>query len=289
MLHLALRSFFFIVIILGYSTGIWRLINDYFRHEFQTFLEQESKANRYILQDPPAVTVGSKQAGKQLLHADAPQRSPLLDEVILNVGQTLTDRGGREGGKATPEGDHQKVTNSISEFSNPIVESSSSSSSSSTVTQNEGTPPRRNPPASVEGWQKGGVSLPASELQTGPGSGQKMVAVSHDGSSREKAAIEMAAGPVIAAEAAAEVTDIRPTPGARKQYELRGEESEEDKWISYWQEPRQERKDIDASASAFCSIGAQPSDENPSGALRPQGEAVAAGGEQPSACGSGGK
>ncbi|XP_052867383.1 uncharacterized protein LOC128273453 [Anopheles cruzii] len=52
MLLLALRSFFFVTILLGYSTGIWRLINDYFRREFETFLQEEAKANKYLLQDP---------------------------------------------------------------------------------------------------------------------------------------------------------------------------------------------------------------------------------------------
>uniref|UniRef100_A0A182TAG3 Uncharacterized protein n=1 Tax=Anopheles maculatus TaxID=74869 RepID=A0A182TAG3_9DIPT len=53
MLLLAFRSFFFIAVILGYSTGIWRLINDYFRREFQTYLEEESQTNKYLLRDPP--------------------------------------------------------------------------------------------------------------------------------------------------------------------------------------------------------------------------------------------
>lgn len=53
MLLLAFRSFFFIAVILGYSTGIWRLINDYFRREFQTYLVEESQTNKYLLRDPP--------------------------------------------------------------------------------------------------------------------------------------------------------------------------------------------------------------------------------------------
>ncbi|XP_058064434.1 uncharacterized protein LOC131214090 [Anopheles bellator] len=53
MLLLALRSLFFVTILLGYSTGIWRLINDYFRREFETFLQEEAKVNKYLLQDPP--------------------------------------------------------------------------------------------------------------------------------------------------------------------------------------------------------------------------------------------
>lgn len=53
MLLLAFRSFFFIAVILGYSTGIWRLINDYFRREFQTYLAEQAQTNKYLLRDPP--------------------------------------------------------------------------------------------------------------------------------------------------------------------------------------------------------------------------------------------
>ncbi|XP_053678957.1 uncharacterized protein LOC128729311 [Anopheles nili] len=52
MLLLAFRSFFFIAVILGYSTGLWRLINDYFRREFQSYLEEQAQTNKYLLEDP---------------------------------------------------------------------------------------------------------------------------------------------------------------------------------------------------------------------------------------------
>lgn len=40
------RSFFLIAIISWYSTGIWRLIDDYFRKEFSTYLSAELKKNK---------------------------------------------------------------------------------------------------------------------------------------------------------------------------------------------------------------------------------------------------
>ncbi|KFB41964.1 AGAP000743-PA-like protein [Anopheles sinensis] len=101
MLQLAFRSFFFIAVILGYSTGIWRLINDYFRHEFQSYLEQESQTNKYLLRDPPGA--GAK--------------------VVLPGGPTFP-AGATEGEASRPPEAataHRTVTDSISEFSNPIA------------------------------------------------------------------------------------------------------------------------------------------------------------------------
>lgn len=100
MLQLVFRSFFFIAVILGYSTGIWRLINDYFRHEFQSYLEQESQSNKYLLRDPPE---GAK--------------------VVLS-GRTFpaqASASGDEDGPAEACATHRTVTDSISEFSNPIA------------------------------------------------------------------------------------------------------------------------------------------------------------------------
>lgn len=48
MLTLALRSFFLIGVILWYSAGVWRLIDDYFRQEFKSYLDEEIQRNNHI-------------------------------------------------------------------------------------------------------------------------------------------------------------------------------------------------------------------------------------------------
>ncbi|XP_053663616.1 uncharacterized protein LOC128712764 [Anopheles marshallii] len=98
MLLLAFRSFFFIAVILGYSTGIWRLINDYFRREFQSYLEVESQTNKYLLQDPP------KSAPDRNPRAGPPE-APDNQLPAPNVEQLFGDVKHRP--------DHQQVTDSI--------------------------------------------------------------------------------------------------------------------------------------------------------------------------------
>uniref|UniRef100_A0A182M611 Uncharacterized protein n=1 Tax=Anopheles culicifacies TaxID=139723 RepID=A0A182M611_9DIPT len=97
MLLLAFRSFFFIAVILGYSTGIWRLINDYFRREFQSYLEVESQTNKYLLRDPPKAVPDRNPAGLP----DVPDNQL----PASNVEQLFGD--------AQPRHDHQQVTDSI--------------------------------------------------------------------------------------------------------------------------------------------------------------------------------
>uniref|UniRef100_A0A182NAE8 Uncharacterized protein n=1 Tax=Anopheles dirus TaxID=7168 RepID=A0A182NAE8_9DIPT len=76
MLLLAFRSFFFVAVILGYSTGIWRLINDYFRREFQSYLAEQAQANMYLLRDPPATTTSAPQHRKPA----GPDNQQLLEQ-----------------------------------------------------------------------------------------------------------------------------------------------------------------------------------------------------------------
>ncbi|XP_052900081.1 uncharacterized protein LOC128306574 [Anopheles moucheti] len=97
MLLLAFRSFFFIAVILGYSTGIWRLINDYFRREFQSYLVEESQANKYLLRDPPKSAPDRNPAG--------PPEVPDNQLPAPNVDQLFGDVKHRN--------DHQQVTDSI--------------------------------------------------------------------------------------------------------------------------------------------------------------------------------
>lgn len=51
MLGLLLKSFFMIGVILWYSTGVWRVINEYFRKEFNQYLKDETEKNKYIKMD----------------------------------------------------------------------------------------------------------------------------------------------------------------------------------------------------------------------------------------------
>ncbi|XP_065090403.1 uncharacterized protein LOC135711476 isoform X2 [Ochlerotatus camptorhynchus] len=97
MILLALKSLFFVTAIIGYSTGVWRLIGNYFQQEFKTYLDEEVKKNKYLLVDPvvensPAAAAGSstveivtesevRQAGKSVT------ANRLLDEMIVNFGR----------------------------------------------------------------------------------------------------------------------------------------------------------------------------------------------------------
>ncbi|XP_049540062.1 uncharacterized protein LOC125954093 [Anopheles darlingi] len=95
MLLLAFRSFFFIAVLLGYSTGIWRLINDYFRREFQSYLQEEVKTNQYLLQDPPGSRAKGSRPSPVPTGTQPPQSPPLLEETIARVGQALVADGSR--------------------------------------------------------------------------------------------------------------------------------------------------------------------------------------------------
>lgn len=98
MLLIALRSFFFVGIVIGYSAGVWRLINDYFRHEVKTFIEEEAKKNKYLLEDPvrgdvPPVVVGEHNPDQPPKPVTSNQ---MLDELILSFGRLFTTRNEQE-------------------------------------------------------------------------------------------------------------------------------------------------------------------------------------------------
>lgn len=59
MIGLLVRSVFLIGIIIWYSTGVWRMINDYFREEFQNHLSNEIKRNQHIKPEPETTNVYS--------------------------------------------------------------------------------------------------------------------------------------------------------------------------------------------------------------------------------------
>ncbi|XP_055599233.1 uncharacterized protein LOC129748596 [Uranotaenia lowii] len=117
MLLLAFRSFFFIAVILGYSTGIWRLINDYFRREFKTFLDVEVKKNKYLVQDPPTTKEQLFGGVKGAAHGEpiseqkpgtgSVSNSRLVDELIVSFGRFFTSRNEDEtSGRKSPTSSH---------------------------------------------------------------------------------------------------------------------------------------------------------------------------------------
>lgn len=98
MLLLAFRSFFFVAVLIGYSAGVWRLINDYFRREFKTFIDEEAKKNKYLLEDPvkgevPPLVVGEHNPDQTSKPVTSNQ---MLDELILNFGRLFTTRNEQE-------------------------------------------------------------------------------------------------------------------------------------------------------------------------------------------------
>lgn len=57
MLLLMFRGFFLIGIISWYSMGLLRVINEYFRDEFKTFLDDEIRRNKHVKLAPEAVVI----------------------------------------------------------------------------------------------------------------------------------------------------------------------------------------------------------------------------------------
>lgn len=121
--------------IFAYSTGVWRLINDYFRQEFRTFLDEEVKKNKYLIVDPdhsaapspPAEIISESQVRKAQGSVTA---NRLLDEMILSFGRLFT--GGDEAKLARRRTSAQPPTNKI-------ITATSSSSTSQPVPGGIGT------------------------------------------------------------------------------------------------------------------------------------------------------
>ena len=98
MLLIAFRSLFFVGVVIGYSAGVWRLINDYFRREMKTFIDEEAKKNKYLLEDPvrgdlPPVMAGEHNPDKPLTPVTSNQ---MFDELILSFGRLFTTRNEQE-------------------------------------------------------------------------------------------------------------------------------------------------------------------------------------------------
>uniref|UniRef100_A0A1Q3FSK1 Putative conserved secreted protein n=1 Tax=Culex tarsalis TaxID=7177 RepID=A0A1Q3FSK1_CULTA len=122
MLLIALRSFFFVGIVIGYSAGVWRLINDYFRREMKTFIDEEAKKNKYVLEDPvvgevPPAVVGTHNPDQPPKPVTANQ---MFDELILSFGRLFTTRNEQELPSKKPE-THQTSPQSIpNQFSGKV-------------------------------------------------------------------------------------------------------------------------------------------------------------------------
>lgn len=119
MLLLALKSLFFVAAILAYSTGVWRLINDYFRQEFRTFLDEEVKKNKYLMVDPGRTPEQSPPPSPSEIISESEVRKAqssvtanrLLDQMILNFGRLFT--AGKEPSHAGRHTSAQPPTNEI--------------------------------------------------------------------------------------------------------------------------------------------------------------------------------
>lgn len=119
MILLALKSLFFLTAVIGYSTGVWRLIGNYFQQEFKVYLDEEVKKNKYLLVDPvvdssPTSTAAgfstaeivTEGAVRQAGHSVTANR--LLDEMIVNFGRLFTTRNEAEfSRKRTPAAETQ--------------------------------------------------------------------------------------------------------------------------------------------------------------------------------------
>lgn len=121
MILIALRSLFFVTVIIGYSSGIWRLINEYFRTEFKSFLDEEVKRNKYVMVDPINVpgSEGGLVANGEAASGENEVKQPgsitangLLDEMIVNFGRMFTTRNEREisTGKTETHGTYLKTS-----------------------------------------------------------------------------------------------------------------------------------------------------------------------------------
>lgn len=121
MLLLAFRSFFLVAVIIGYSAGVWRLINDYFRREFKTFIDEEVKKNKYLLEDPVKGEVPPAIVGEHTLEQTSKPvtANQMLDELILNFGRLFTTRNEQE---LTPKKQqtHQTLPPTPNQFSRQV-------------------------------------------------------------------------------------------------------------------------------------------------------------------------
>uniref|UniRef100_A0A182PLJ6 Uncharacterized protein n=1 Tax=Anopheles epiroticus TaxID=199890 RepID=A0A182PLJ6_9DIPT len=221
MLLLAFRSFFFIAVILGYSTGIWRLINDYFRREFQSYLEVESQTNRYLLRDPPKAT----------------GTVPDVPDNQLPVGEPAHDDGG---------GDHphQQVT------TDSIMALSEHPAAGAKFDAPAGSNYRR------EGAGRGGEGTgPPEVMKLGDGGGRGEAG--GDGVTLPVTVVVAAAPEEVTDIRSRHGKQTFGTEeGDVSEREKKGEE-EEDKWISYWSE-RGRKADalINDNANAYCTVAA---------------------------------
>lgn len=262
MLLLAFRSLFFIAVIFGYSTGIWRLINDYFRREFKTYLDEEVKKNKYLLVDP------AKGATKENVPLSAPvdagqkkiepgsaapvTANRLLDEIILGFGRLFTTRNEKE--RDAGQGVHH-----TGQLSAPPPSSSSSTTSSSLSSANKR-------PEAVPRSKAGRVQ-PSSEdhhcIPDPGGGGQQhqqqqtaSVASLVAGKSETKfdnAVIADGGDPVPKAAAAAQLHVGQQV----QQAEQEGEEDEEQRWIGYWKTrgPGKAVQGDDGGGGGYCTGG----------------------------------
>lgn len=159
MLLIVLRSLFFVTVVIGYSAGVWRLINDYFRREMKTFIDEEAKKNKYVLEDPVRVDVPPAVAGEH--NPNQPPKpvtsNQMFDELILSFGRLFTTRNEQELPSKKSE-THQTLPPSIpNQFSEKVELSSAAGGTETRESMPQGqqiefSPPR--PPEPPDGGAK---------------------------------------------------------------------------------------------------------------------------------------
>lgn len=92
---LVFRGMFFISIISWYSYGMFKMINEYFRSEYKTYLDGEVKKNKYLIHNQ------DETPGEQIKSFKMPQNLPPPDATpksidVKNKG-IKEDCGGDEG------------------------------------------------------------------------------------------------------------------------------------------------------------------------------------------------
>ncbi|XP_040172464.1 histone-lysine N-methyltransferase EHMT2-like [Anopheles arabiensis] len=228
MLLLAFRSFFFIAVILGYSTGIWRLINDYFRREFQSYLEVEAQTNQYLLRDPPKAVLApdapDKQlpvGGRQLVPSPPPTPPPL-------------------------DGNHQQVTDSIMALFEPItLDADANVDRKVSSNRQEGT--------------VGGDKGPPEAATQRVGQDGTLPVTTAVVAAAEATDIRSRNGKQPLAEEDDDRTGRKGTMEQEKQEQEKEEAEEQDKWISYWSERgRRAGVPVDDNANAYCTVPSRP-------------------------------
>lgn len=97
------RGFFLIGIISWYSMGLLRVINEYFRDEFKTFLDDEIRRNKHVKLAPEAAETATSDTVIDSIElscvTDSLNNITLIEDSIIN--EEATDNNGQDQQKKT--------------------------------------------------------------------------------------------------------------------------------------------------------------------------------------------